>query len=111
MKVVAEKLAAYMETKRGSSKTIAEKCGVTATTVSEWKSGRRPVPAKYLPIICEVLEVPETDLCQNFSPFEHDWMRSPAGQTLLQICSDLTPAQLERVLLQALQVKQSETIN
>jgi len=110
MKAVrSENLAAFMGPIRGATKKIAEELGIKPPTVSEWKSGKRHVPVEYIPKICKILGVTEKDLCEPFSPFAQEWVKSPTGQKMLEVFPKLSDEGLDRVLSLALQLQLSDT--
>lgn len=106
--VRSENLAVFLKSKRGSQQAIAKALGIKPPTVSEWKTGRRPVPTEYVPVICQILGISENDLTQPFSPFAQVWASTPEGQTLLKLIPLLTEHGLREVLKTALQLTQSD---
>ncbi|MDV6318781.1 hypothetical protein [Chromohalobacter sp. HP20-39] len=42
----------------GSYTAIAEKAAVPSSSISRWKSGNRPIPDRYIPLLIEVVEGP-----------------------------------------------------
>lgn len=100
-------LAVFLKSKRGSQQAIAKALKVKPPTVSEWKSGKRPVPVEHVPVICQILGISEKDLTQPFSPFAQEWAGKPEGQMILKLMPDLDDSGLRAVLEAALQHSRS----
>lgn len=107
--VISDNLAVFLESRRGSQKAIADVLKVKPPTVSEWKTGKRPVPKEHISAICQILGISENDLTQPFSPFTQAWSRTPEGQTLLKLLPSLTEHGLREVLTTALQQTQFDS--
>lgn len=42
----------------GSYTAITKRTGVPSSSISRWKSGNRPIPDRYIPLLIEVVEGP-----------------------------------------------------
>ena len=102
-------LTAFLDANRGSHKKIAEALKIKSPTISAWKSGRRPVPPEYLPVLCSILGVTEDDLCQPINPLAQNWTDQEEVKLILKLLPQLSDDGLKKVLMTALQQQQSET--
>ncbi len=56
-RVVGQNLKKYLAQSRVQQKELAVACGKTEGTISHWVDGRVSIPIKYIPVICEMLEI------------------------------------------------------
>ena len=61
-KIISKNLKKYLTENRVQQKEIAVACNKTEGTVSHWVEGRVNVPLKYIPVICEMLDITLYDL-------------------------------------------------
>lgn len=55
--VISKNLKKYLVKNRVQQKELAAVCNKTEGTVSHWVDGRVSIPVKYLPVICEFLDI------------------------------------------------------
>lgn len=100
MKVRPENLNAYLDSKRGSQAKIARELGIGTSTISQWRSGERPVPVEHIPVICKILGKTPADLCDSFLPETKKAKHDPIVEGILGFVLNMTPerraAELER---------------
>lgn len=89
-RVKPENLSYYLNRKRGLQARLKDALGLTFSTISQWKSGERPVPQDHLPTICKVLECTEEDLCDR--KFHKVGVDSPVVQAIHDFVIKLSPA-------------------
>ncbi len=56
-KAVSRNLKKYLSQSRIQQKELAIACGKTEGTVSHWVEGRVSIPIRYIPVICEMLDI------------------------------------------------------
>ena len=56
-KGISKNLKKYLNCSRVQQKELAVACGKTEGTISHWVDGRVSIPIKYVPIICEMLDI------------------------------------------------------
>ncbi len=56
-KVISQNLKKYLNRSRIQQKELAVACGKTEGTISHWVEGRVSIPIKYIPLICEMLDI------------------------------------------------------
>ncbi len=61
-KVLCQNLKKYLAQSRVQQKELAVACGKTEGTISHWVDGRVSIPIKYIPVICEMLDITLYDL-------------------------------------------------
>lgn len=56
-KVINQNLKKYLAQSRIQQKELAITCGKTEGTISHWAEGRVSIPVRYIPVICEMLDI------------------------------------------------------
>lgn len=111
MKIRHENLKIILDEQKGAATRVAKRLDVTKGMVSQWKHGTEDVPEQYTEAICDVLGVTEDALCKRISTFRPEIQDSEEMRLLLKVAHNLTPEGLNKVLLEALQVKQLEELS
>ena len=95
--IISEKIYLLMEQRGISLKEVANRTGISQSTVSDWRrKGTNPSADKIM-IICEVLDVSPYELLSEGKPVEYDLVLSSGEISLIQEYRALSERQKDRL--------------
>lgn len=106
-RIIAENIVRYMEQKGLTQADVAEYCGVSQASVSNWCKGVKMPRMDKIDKLCELFGCSRSDLLDNYEPTEEPsladlmekaFMDRPEMRMLFSLAESATPEDIEKTI-------------